>query len=224
MSPARSTKGGVKKRGQGEEEQHDVTGVEAKEASGGKRVCRGGAHGRESPNILVTGTPGTGKSLLCSRLLERQDESFKLRWINVGEFARERGHLGQWDPDFECHELEEDSLLDDLEEPAAAGGLVVDHHVTDFFPERFFDAVFVLRAESERLYDRLKERGYAGKKLENNMQCEIFQTVLDEARESYREEIVHELRSDNLEELEQNVSRIRTWMRQWRIDNSCQQK
>ena len=109
-------------------------------------------------------------------------------------------------------------VLDVLEERLKDGGVVVEHHVTDIFPERWFDIVFVLRTDNTRLYDRLKGRDYGEKKLEENLQCEIFQTVLDEARESYREEIVHELQSNVPEDTVQAVERIEAWIKQWRHD------
>ena len=40
------------------------------------------------------------------------------------------------------------------------------------------------------------------------MQCEIFQTILEEARESYSGPIVHELTSNLPEDLEQNIDVI----------------
>lgn len=40
------------------------------------------------------------------------------------------------------------------------GGAIVDYHGSDFFPERWFDFVIVLRCSTEILYDRLKQRGY----------------------------------------------------------------
>ncbi len=173
---------------------------------------------RTLPNVLVTGTPGTGKSRLAERLA---GEVEGMTWLNVGDFAREKGHLGEWDEDYQSHLLEDDPLLDDLEEPVARGGLVVDHHVTEFFPERYFDAVFVLRTDNTLLHDRLTRRGYRGRKLEENVQCEIFQTVLDEARDSYPEEIVHQLRSDTEEDLDENLGRIKQWVQMWKKDNGC---
>ena len=45
-----------------------------------------------------------------------------------------------------------------------------------------------------------------------------MQTVLDEARASYAEEIVVELNSENTDDLESNVERIIQWIRAWRRD------
>ena len=38
------------------------------------------------------------------------------------------------------------------------GGVVVEYHGCDFFPKRWFDAVFVLRTDNTILYDRLQQR------------------------------------------------------------------
>lgn len=61
----------------------------------------------------------------------------------------------------------------------------------------------------------LFSRGYSGKKLEDNIQCEIFQTILDEARDSYKVDIVHELPSNNPEDLEDNLEKISAWIQQY---------
>ena len=38
------------------------------------------------------------------------------------------------------------------------GGNIVDYHGCDFFPERWFDIVFVLRTNNTILYERLEQR------------------------------------------------------------------
>jgi adenylate kinase len=55
------------------------------------------------------------------------------------------------------------------------------------------------------------DRGYNDTKLNDNIEAEIMQLMLDEARDSYRPEIVHECNSNTLEDLEQNVARIVQW-------------
>ena len=90
----------------------------------------------------------------------------------------------------------------------------------DFFPERWFDLVLVLTCDNTALYDRLVERGYAANKVQENVQCEIMQVVLQEAKESYAEEIVHQVSSDTIDDMESNVTRVAQWMEQWAADNA----
>lgn len=63
-----------------------------------------GGGGRTGPNILVTGTPGTGKTTTCSLLAD----ATRLRHINVGDLVREKGLHDGWDEEFDCHFINED--------------------------------------------------------------------------------------------------------------------
>lgn len=170
---------------------------------------------RAAPNILVTGTPGVGKSTLCKTLAELTG----LQWLEISKIAKEHNCLEEYDEEYHCPVLDEDKLLDGLEEVMCKGGNIVDYFSCDFFPERWFDIVFVLRVDNTVLYDRLVTRGYTGKKLNDNVQCEIFQTVLEEAKSSYKEEIVHELNSRTPDELQDNANRICVWLQQWFQEN-----
>ena len=44
--------------------------------------------------------------------------------------------------------------------------------------------------------------------------------LIQEARESYDEEIVVELQSKDTDEMESNVERIEAWLKQWKEDNA----
>ena len=44
------------------------------------------------------------------------------------------------------------------------------------------------------------------------MECEIFQIPFDEAKESYRNEIVFELQNDNEADLERNLKVVGEWI------------
>jgi adenylate kinase len=113
-------------------------------------------------------------------------------------------------------------LLDHLESLPlhSTGGYILDWHACDLFPERWIDLVIVLRCDSTILYDRLTARGYKGKKLEENMDSEIMQVLLDEAREAYKEEIVVELKSESNEDVEGNLERVEQWVEQWKKDHA----
>lgn len=44
------------------------------------------------------------------------------------------------------------------------GGVIVDYHGCDFFPECWFHIIFVLKTDNSVLYKRLETRGYNEKK------------------------------------------------------------
>ncbi|XP_057840045.1 adenylate kinase isoenzyme 6 homolog [Cryptomeria japonica] len=172
---------------------------------------------RRRPNILITGTPGTGKTTTCSLLAD--DPSVNLRHINVGDLVKQKNLHDGWDDEYECYILNEDLVNDELENLMEEGGNIVDYHSCDFFPQRWFDFVVVLQTDNSILYDRLISRGYMGQKLQNNIECEIFQVLLEEARESYAENIIMAVQSDTIDDISRNVNMLKEWVRNWRPRN-----
>ena len=51
------------------------------------------------------------------------------------------------------------------------------------------------------------------------MECEIMQIVLEQARESYNNDIIYELDSNSTDELNSNVDRIEIWYNNWLQNN-----
>ncbi|KAI8800735.1 AAA domain-containing protein [Cladochytrium replicatum] len=166
---------------------------------------------RSRPNILITGTPGTGKTTTA----ELVALATSLDHIEVGKIVKERGLHEGFDEEFQSYILDEDRVVDELEPLMQEGGKVVDHHGCDFFPERWFDLVVVLRADNTVLYERLEKRGYTTKKISENIECEIMQVVLEEAREAYAENVVVDLESNSVEQMDENVNRICGWAEEW---------
>lgn len=135
------------------------------------------------PNILITGTPGTGKTTTA----EAVAAAAGLQHVNVGAWVKERELHSGWDEEHQAYILDEDKVVDALEDLVSAGGAIVEHHSCDFFPERWFDLVVVLQvSDTKTLYERLEGRGYPEAKVVENVQCEIMMVLLEEARESYR--------------------------------------
>jgi adenylate kinase len=62
-------------------------------------------------------------------------------------------------------------------------------------------------------------RGYKLNKIQENNDAEIMNVVLEEAQSSYAPEIVVELKSENTEDLESNVSRVVEWINAWLADH-----
>ncbi|CAH8579780.1 unnamed protein product [Schistosoma haematobium] len=168
------------------------------------------------PNILITGTPGTGKTTISKEVSRRSS----LNYISINDVAKEEELYDGYDEANQCHILDEDRILDELEDAMSSGGQIVDYHSCEFFPERWFDAVFVLRTDNTVLYPRLTSRNYSSEKVSDLIHCEIVQVILDEARESYSIDKVHELINNTPEDLERNISQICEWIKQWHIESS----
>ncbi|CAH9085198.1 unnamed protein product [Cuscuta epithymum] len=166
---------------------------------------------RLRPNILITGTPGTGKTTTASALAD----AAQLRHINIGDLVKVKNLHDGWDDELDCFIINEDLVCDELEDMMEQGGNIIDYHGCDFFPERWFDRVVVLQTENSFLFDRLKQRGYSDAKLSNNIECEIFQVLLEEAKESYREEIVFALTNNSIEDIARNVETLANWVSSW---------
>jgi adenylate kinase len=176
---------------------------------------------RRRPNVLITGTPGVGKSSTA----ELMAETLGMQHVNVGDLINEHKCYEGRDEELDTNVLDEDKILDILEpifEEAVENGvsIVADFHVCEMFPERWFDLVLVLRARTEVLFDRLTERGYNEKKRQENMESEIMQVILEEAREAYDHDIVYEVPSNTVEDMESNVNRVKAWSKQWMADHA----
>lgn len=133
--------------------------------------------------------------------------------INVSELVQTRGLHGGRNEEWDCFVMDEDKVCDALEETMVKGGNVVDFHGCDFFPERWFHLVVVLRTKNDVLFPRLKKRGYSAKKISENVEAEIMQVVLDEAKSAYKSDIVVALDSNTVEQLEANVGKLSKWMK-----------
>ena len=192
---------------------------------------------RKQPNIVVTGTPGVGKTSHCEQL----SQSTSLRYLSINEIVKDRGCHDGWDAEFKSWIVDEDrvccssrlleallirvctKLLDSIEDEMKQGGIIVDWHACDLFPESWIDLVVVLRTSTAKLYDRLKARHYPQQKLQENLDAEIMEVLLQEAREAFDEKIVVELQSDEAEDVDGNVERIEEWIKQWRLNRADDQ-
>ena len=184
---------------------------------------------RTLPNIVITGTPCTGKSSTATHLISITSTStpnpITLKHLDVNALAKFSNSYASYDARLHTQIVDDDKLLDALtaqisdSEGVDGGGWVIDWHSCDLFPLRWIDLVVVLRCErTDVLFDRMKDRGYADEKVQENLDAEIFGVVAEEAREGFGDEggcEVVELKSETVEDLESNAERVLEWVQAW---------
>ena len=174
-------------------------------------------------NILICGTPGTGKSTVAKLVLEKANANAaakndterqqKYEYINVGDIAKAEKFYDSFDEKLNSYVIDEDKILDHLEPLISKGGMILDYHSSEFFPERFFSHVIVLtcgREDTKILYERLEKReGYTKEKIRQNVECEIFGECVEEVKEAYTGDgVVHVRSNETEEEMEETVAFI----------------
>lgn len=165
---------------------------------------------RQLPNILITGTPATGKTTLCETLISRAQSSIpplQLQHLSINDIIKSsrsfhstpskptsRSSTNNQPASADHALIVDDSSLDALmdhlslliSDGASPGGFILDWHSTSGFAVRWIDLVVVLTCpDTSGLYDRLTARGYSEEKVQENMDAEIFGVAGEEAREAW---------------------------------------
>ncbi|ETN40485.1 uncharacterized protein HMPREF1541_04762 [Cyphellophora europaea CBS 101466] len=185
---------------------------------------------RKYPNIIITGTPGVGKTTTVTELLSvaaASTPALPLKHLSINDLVKSRSCHEGYDEDLQTYIVDDDKLMDEVEKEisdgAGDGGWVIDWHSTEGFAVRWVDLVVVLRCEeTDVLFDRLSKRGYKEEKVQENMDAEIFGVVGEEAKDAWDEGQVVELKSVKAEDVEENAERVCAWVKQWLKDRDAE--
>ena len=70
------------------------------------------------PNILVTGTPGVGKTSLCTLLESQLPEDYDIQgftYVKLAELIKTKKLYKEWNEKFDVPEFDVDMVCDELE-------------------------------------------------------------------------------------------------------------
>lgn len=130
--------------------------------------------------IIVTGTPGTGKTELAKELAKK----LRYEYIDVNDVITGNRLIEGYDKARQTNIVDEKKLG-----KALAGlirkkdNLVIDSHLSHYIPAKYADRCIVTKCELKTLKKRLEGKGYLPEKVRENMDAEIFDICLNEAIE-----------------------------------------
>lgn len=147
--------------------------------------------------VVVTGTPGTGKTTVCNRLKE-----YGYNTMNLFDFAKENDCIEGMDEERDSLIVNEDKLVDVLYRylDDQSGILIIDSHYGDLVPKEFVCRAFVLSAPIVELKKRLALRLYDTSKVDENVEAEIFQVCWTDALDAFGARKVVKIENNEIEE------------------------
>lgn len=131
--------------------------------------------------IIVSGTPGTGKTTFAKKLAKEKN----YKYLDVKELI-EKNNLS------DGFDKERDTMIIDIEKLnkflieiiKKEKDLVIDSHMSHYLPKEYVDLCYITKCPLPELKKRLEKRGYSKEKVRENLDAEIFDTCRIEALEA----------------------------------------
>jgi adenylate kinase len=153
--------------------------------------------------IAVSGTPGTGKTEICKKLCKKlgfkridvnalifknklsegYDKQRKTKIIDIKKLNKlliKEISLFKKENNAKLSN-KKISLINKTNKNPKIKGIIIDSHLSHYLPRKYVDLCIITKCSIKELYIRLKKRRYTKKKIEENIQAEIFDICRTEA-------------------------------------------
>lgn len=140
--------------------------------------------------IIISGTPGVGKSTLAKALAKK---------VGYGRLNLHRYYQtisSGYNKNKQTYNINPKKFIGFVQrkQKLFKTGLIIDSHISHYLPAHMVDLCIVVTcSDLKKLRHRLRRRGYTHKKIEENIQAEIFQVCLLEAQERGHKVVVFDV-------------------------------
>lgn len=132
--------------------------------------------------IVVSGTPGTGKTEIAKALAKE----LNYKYVDVNKIIAENKLSEGYDEEKKCEIVDTKKLSRFLVEniiKKSKKSLVINSHLAHFLPSKKVDFCIITKCDLKVLEKRLQKKGYDKEKIRENLDSEIFDVCLEEAKE-----------------------------------------
>ena len=130
--------------------------------------------------ICISGTPGTGKTTLAKSISKK----IKCAYLDVNKIIQENNLEEGYDQKRKCKIIDTKKLSKILIKLIKENKrLIIDSHLSHYLPNKYIDLCIITKTDLKTLQKRLQKRKYPNTKIRENLDAEIFDVCLTEARE-----------------------------------------
>ena len=156
--------------------------------------------------VIITGSVGTGKTTLAKKLAK----TLNYRYIDVNKLIEKEEISSGYDRKRRCKIIDIrrlNNLLINLINNSKKN-LIIDSHLSHYLPKKYVDLCVVTKCDLKVLEKRLRKRGYTKDKIRENLDCEIFDICLNEAKElRHRVIVIDTTKGINISEISKVVKK-----------------
>src|SRR3989338_2311031 len=113
--------------------------------------------------VIITGTPGTGKTTLAKKLAKKLNYPY----IDVNKIVKENKLDREYDKKRKCYAVDIKKLnqsliklINNYKKNKKIKGIIIDSHLSHYLPKKYIGLCIVTRCELKELQKRLKKKKY----------------------------------------------------------------
>lgn len=130
--------------------------------------------------IIVTGTPGTGKTEIAKELARK----LKMKYISGYKVIKDEKLSECYDEERKTYIVDENKFSKALIKIInKEKNVIIDSHMSHFLPRKYVGLCIVTKCKIPELRKRMKRRGYSRLKVKENIDAELFDVCLNESYE-----------------------------------------